>query len=152
MLSLAHDFTKHWPHLAQPLTQIIEPSMCLLLDTIKSTVSLVLASMHSENMLTKLNEGTSASHYIKELCDHLKVFKTHVLQIQPLVESVEALPNFLNFVVEQFLLHISMVRPLKSEGNVDRFVKDLDFLCRIGLQVSALIVCVLRLFKLVSAF
>lgn len=57
-------------------------------------------------------------------------------QIQPLVESLEALPNFLNFVIEQFLLHVSLIRPLMEESSVERICKDLEYLCRIGLQVK----------------
>ncbi|KAI1711120.1 conserved oligomeric Golgi complex subunit 5 [Ditylenchus destructor] len=134
MLSIAHEFTKHWPSLSAPLVSIIEPSINALLDTMKSTVSLVLASMHDEKMQTRLGSSASSSFYMKELCDHLKVFRAHVSQIQPLVESLEALPNFLNFVIEQFLLHVSLIRPLMEESSVERICKDLEYLCRIGLQ------------------
>lgn len=69
----------------------------------------------------------------EELCEHLKVFRGHAALIQPLFESVDVLPNFLNSIVEQFLLHITLVRPLKTDESVERFTKDLEYLCRIGL-------------------
>lgn len=100
----------------------------------KNTLSLVFASMHDEDLYSALG-SSSSSLYMKELCDHLKVFRTHVAQLQPLSESLEALPNFINFVIEQYLLHISLVRPVTQESN-SRFIKDLEYLVRVGLQVG----------------
>lgn len=93
----------------------------------KATVSLVLESMHQE-FKSDLAPNQS-SMFMRELCDHLKVFRTHVSQIAPLAESLEALPNFINFVIEQFLLHISLIRPLNSSTR-HRFVNDLSTLCK----------------------
>jgi hypothetical protein len=97
----------------------------------KVTISLVLDSMHDE-FKGDLAPNQS-SMFMREVGDHLKVFRTHVSQIAPLAESLEALPNFINFVVEQFLLHISLIRPL-STSTTHRFNNDLSVLCK-SLQV-----------------
>uniref|UniRef100_A0A914BUW8 Conserved oligomeric Golgi complex subunit 5 n=1 Tax=Acrobeloides nanus TaxID=290746 RepID=A0A914BUW8_9BILA len=133
MLSVAHAFSRQWPAFASSLRTVIDPNVQTIVQTMKATVSLVLASMHDENLHSSMG-GTSASLYMKELCDHLKVFRTHANQIQPLADSLEELPNFLNFVIEQFLLHISLVRPI-TEKCIERFSKDLEFLARNGLQI-----------------
>jgi hypothetical protein len=92
-----------------------------------------VGSMHDEDMRSSLG-SSSASLYMKELCDHLKVFRTHVSHILPISESLEALPNFINFIIEQYLLHTSLVRPVSDESNV-RFVKDFEYLVGVrGLQ------------------
>ncbi|KAH7695617.1 COG5 protein, partial [Aphelenchoides avenae] len=132
MLSVAYAFTKLWPSLSEPLRAVIEPNVSTIVETMKNTLSLVFASMHDEDLYSALG-SSSSSLYMKELCDHLKVFRTHVAQLQPLSESLEALPNFINFVIEQYLLHISLVRPVTQESN-SRFIKDLEYLVRVGLQ------------------
>src|SRR5687768_6365324 len=93
-------FFRQWPAFAVSLRSVIDPNLQTIVQTMKATVSLVLASMHDENLHGSLG-GASASLYMKELCDHLKVFRTHVNQIQPLADSLEELPNFLNFIIEQ---------------------------------------------------
>uniref|UniRef100_A0A914GS03 Conserved oligomeric Golgi complex subunit 5 n=1 Tax=Globodera rostochiensis TaxID=31243 RepID=A0A914GS03_GLORO len=133
LMNIAHELTKHWPGLCAPLYALIQTAVQTILERMRSTVSLVLASMHDENLLVALAPGATSSEYVKELCGHLKVFRQHCAQVKPLADSVEALPAFLNFCVEQFLLHISLIRPI-GEESFDRFVRDLEYLCRNGLE------------------
>lgn len=51
--------------------------------------------------------------------------------------SMEELPSFLNGCIEQFLLNISLIRPLNG-NSINRYVKDFDYLCKNGLQVKFL--------------
>lgn len=111
---------------------VIDPHLKIIVDTMKSTVSLVLDSMHQE--FSGNLAPNQASMFMRELCDHLKVFRTHVFRIAPLAESLEALPNFINFVLEQFLVHISLIRPLNTSTK-HRFGNDLSMLCK-SLHVS----------------
>ncbi|KAI6241359.1 hypothetical protein M3Y99_00362800 [Aphelenchoides fujianensis] len=127
LLTIAHAFRRQWPFGSECLRGVIEPHLSLIVNEMKATVNVVLDSMHEELHATK-NEG-QVSLYMRELCDHIRVFRKHVVQIEPLAESLEALPNFINFVIEQFLLHISLVRPL-SAPTIKRFVNDLGYLCK----------------------
>jgi len=53
----------------------------------------------------------------------LKVFRIHFTQI--LAIEAEAMSSFLNFVVEQFLLHVSLIRQI----NIKRITIDFDAIC-----------------------
>uniref|UniRef100_A0A183CTJ7 Conserved oligomeric Golgi complex subunit 8 n=1 Tax=Globodera pallida TaxID=36090 RepID=A0A183CTJ7_GLOPA len=132
LMNIAHELTKHWPGLCAPLYALIQTAVQTILERMRGTVSLVLASMHDENLLAALAPGATSSEYVKELCGHLKWAPFPDL-VKPLADSVEALPAFLNFCVEQFLLHISLIRPI-GEESFDRFVRDLEYLCRNGLE------------------
>ncbi|KAL3115817.1 hypothetical protein niasHT_007117 [Heterodera trifolii] len=133
LLNIAHELAKYWPGLCGPLFSLIQTAVNTILERMRTTVSLVLDSMHDENLAVALAPGATSSEYVKELCGHLKVFRQHCAQVKPLADSVEAMPGFLNFCVEQFLLHISLFRPI-GEPSIDRFVRDLDYLCRNGLE------------------
>lgn len=100
----------------------------------KSTINLVLESMHStEDLHSPLVGNASSSLYMKELCDHLKVFRTHIQQIHTILEyQSEKLPNFLDYILSHFLQHISLIRPLI----INRCAKDFDYLSRVGIAVS----------------
>ncbi|KAI6203216.1 hypothetical protein M3Y94_00531000 [Aphelenchoides besseyi] len=127
LLSVAHAFRRQWPFYSDCLRTVIEPHLKVIVDQMKATITVVLDSMHEEVHDSK-NQG-QVSLFMRELCDHIRVFRKHVAQIEPLAESLEALPNFINFVIEQFLLNCSLCRPI-TEATTRRFVNDLNFLCK----------------------
>lgn len=125
---------RQWPLYSDCLRAFIEPQLKLVVDTMKSVVTSVLESMHEEDLQRELGPAP-CSLYMGELGDHLKVFRTHINHVEPLAESLEALPSFVNFVIEQFFLNITLIRPF-SELARARFVKDFLYLCK-SLNVSA---------------
>jgi hypothetical protein len=68
-----------WPLFSDCLKPVIEPHLKVIVDTMKATVSLVLESMHAE--FTGELISNQGSMFTRELCDHLKVFRTHVSQV-----------------------------------------------------------------------
>lgn len=90
--------------------------------------------MHEEDLQKELPQQAPCSLYMGEVCDHLKVFKVHINQIDPFAESLETLPNFINFIIEQFILNATLVKPFNDSIRT-RFVKDFGSLCK-ALQVS----------------
>uniref|UniRef100_A0A914MWT2 Conserved oligomeric Golgi complex subunit 5 n=1 Tax=Meloidogyne incognita TaxID=6306 RepID=A0A914MWT2_MELIC len=131
ILNIGYEMTKYWPNLCAPFNALLKPALETIVDAMRGLVSLVLASMHEEDMS---NASANSSDYIKELCGHLRIFRQHCIQLKPLNESFDVLPSFINFCIEQYLLHISLIRPQK-EVILKRFVKDFDYLCKNGLQI-----------------
>nr|CAD2135213.1 unnamed protein product [Meloidogyne enterolobii] len=131
ILNIGYEMTKYWPNLCTPFNSLLKPALETIVDAMRGLVSLVLASMHEEDMS---NASANSSDYIKELCGHLRIFRQHCIQLKPLNESFDVLPSFINFCIEQYLLHISLIRPQK-EVILKRFVKDFDYLCKNGLQI-----------------
>uniref|UniRef100_A0A1I8C0C0 Conserved oligomeric Golgi complex subunit 5 n=1 Tax=Meloidogyne hapla TaxID=6305 RepID=A0A1I8C0C0_MELHA len=134
ILNIDYEMTKYWPNLSAPFTALLKPALETIVDAMRGLVSLVLASMHEEDISNALPSSASSSDYIKELCGHLRVFRQHCIQLKPLNESFDVLPSFINFCIEQYLLHISLIRPQK-EVVIKRFIKDFDYLCKNGLQI-----------------
>uniref|UniRef100_A0A915NH72 Conserved oligomeric Golgi complex subunit 5 n=1 Tax=Meloidogyne floridensis TaxID=298350 RepID=A0A915NH72_9BILA len=71
ILNIGYEMTKYWPNLCAPFNSLLKPALETIVDAMRGLVSLVLASMHEEDMS---NASASSSDYIKELCGHLRVF------------------------------------------------------------------------------
>ncbi|CAD5206521.1 unnamed protein product [Bursaphelenchus okinawaensis] len=129
LLSVAYAFRKQWPLYSDCIRAFIDPQLKLMVDTMKDTIVLVLDSMHEEELDRELVQSP-CSLYMGELCDHLKVFRTHINSIEPLAESLETLPNFINYIIEQFLLNCTLSAKFTKTVQ-GRLLKDFDYLCRI---------------------
>lgn len=98
--------------MSQCLTVIIDSNINTLLNRMKSTVSIVLNSMHEENMTSELLSTNSSSFYMKELCNHLKVyfinykfeFKTKIIFILFITNNEAKKFCFLRYFALMFLL------------------------------------------------
>ncbi|CAD5209391.1 unnamed protein product [Bursaphelenchus xylophilus] len=128
LLSVAYAFRKQWPLYSDCIRAFIDPQLRLIVDTMKETIILVLDSMHEEDLNRELQQSP-CSLYMGELCDHLKVFRTHINHIEPLAESLETLPNFINFIIEQFLLNSTLTTTFAPLVRT-RLVKDFGALCK----------------------
>uniref|UniRef100_A0A915M015 Conserved oligomeric Golgi complex subunit 5 n=1 Tax=Meloidogyne javanica TaxID=6303 RepID=A0A915M015_MELJA len=69
ILNIGYEMTKYWPNLCAPFNSLLKPALETIVDAMRGLVSLVLASMHEEDMS---NASASSSDYIKELCGHLR--------------------------------------------------------------------------------
>uniref|UniRef100_A0AC35TQR7 Conserved oligomeric Golgi complex subunit 5 n=1 Tax=Rhabditophanes sp. KR3021 TaxID=114890 RepID=A0AC35TQR7_9BILA len=132
MIHVAHLIAEQWRAIAQPLIQLVDGSLSAISSNIKDLLTLVICSMHEENM-TKPLKGSSCSGYIRELRDHLKVFKTHVDHMKSLVETNTILSNFIDFIIQKLLVHFSLIRP-SSKSLHERISMDLISLCEKGLS------------------
>uniref|UniRef100_A0A0N5BA39 Conserved oligomeric Golgi complex subunit 5 n=1 Tax=Strongyloides papillosus TaxID=174720 RepID=A0A0N5BA39_STREA len=132
MIHVAHLIAEEWRSIAQPLTQLVDQSLAAISLNIKELLSLVIASMHEEDM-NKLLKNSSCSGYIREMRDHLKVFKTHVSELKELVENNTILSKFIDYVIENMLLNFTLIKPIKN-STYQRFAADLTSLCDKGLN------------------
>lgn len=132
MIHVAHLIAEEWRSIAQPLTQLVDQSLASISLNIKDLLSLVIASMHEEDMNKSL-KNSSCSGYVREMRDHLKVFKTHVSELKELVENNTILSKFIDYVIENMLLNFTLIKPIKNT-TYQRFASDLTSLCDKGLN------------------
>lgn len=124
MITAAHTLSETWPGTGSPLAQISEQAQEAIIEIARSSVLTILNSMHSE----KLNDP---SPYVKELCDYLRVFQNHTAMFL-LPSNTQPVAAFLDYVLETFLLHASLLRPLNSE-KLKCLTSDLKYIAQIGL-------------------
>ncbi|KAE9550747.1 hypothetical protein FO519_006048 [Halicephalobus sp. NKZ332] len=85
-----------------------------IMVSIHETVRLVLGAMFEEHEQNKKLKEDAVSPYMIELCNHLMTFGIHYDQIMCLSAPVRPGVCFGNYVVDAFLLHISLLRPLDA--------------------------------------
>uniref|UniRef100_A0A0N4ZN11 Conserved oligomeric Golgi complex subunit 5 n=1 Tax=Parastrongyloides trichosuri TaxID=131310 RepID=A0A0N4ZN11_PARTI len=132
MIHIAHLIAEEWRSIAQPLTQLVDQSLAAISLNIKELLSLVIASMHQEDMKKGL-KNSSCSGYVREMRDHLKVFKTHVSELKELVENNTILSKFIDYVIENMLINFTLIKPITA-ASYQRFSNDLTSLCDKGLN------------------
>jgi uncharacterized protein YunC (DUF1805 family) len=130
ILNMIYHLSQHYRNGAVHLQPLLDFYKDKCLTAIKTTICAVLASMLKED-INNLQPGSSP--YMIELGDHLAAFSRHFRCLQMLNSSVEETHNFVTYVFEQFLLHISLVRPINA-ATAARHANDLRFLINVFLK------------------
>lgn len=131
ILNMIYHLSQHYRNGAVHLQPLLDFYKDKCMSSIKTTICMVLASMLKEDII---NLQPGISPYMSELGDHLAAFSRHFRSLQMLNSSVEETHNFVTFVFEQFLLHISLVRPINST-TAARHANDLRSLINVFLKV-----------------
>uniref|UniRef100_A0A1I7ZEV8 Conserved oligomeric Golgi complex subunit 5 n=1 Tax=Steinernema glaseri TaxID=37863 RepID=A0A1I7ZEV8_9BILA len=130
LLQAASDIADAWPtQLSGPLLALIDATVKTIVTSVEETASVVLHSMHTDEERPK-ERGVSA--YVKELCEHLRVARSHFTPIHAVLAKNNRMKHFVQHVLEQFLLQTTLRRPM-TEQLEKAIARDLEYLCDNGL-------------------
>ena len=133
ILNMIFQLSQQYRNAAEYLKPLLDFYKGKCMEAIKKTICAVLASMLREDMK---NYKAGTTPYMLELGDHLAAFSRHFRSLQMLHASVEETHDFVTYVFEQFLLHISLIRPI-TKATAARHANDLRFLINVFLKVSS---------------
>lgn len=112
LINIGNSLIATWPNYSGSLMKILSDAISRIFNIARSSVFAILLSMHNEKL-------GMPSPYVKELCSYLTVFRYH-LSLFLTNDNNDELRNFLNYVIELFLVNSSLLRPVT--------VNDLNFL------------------------
>ncbi|PAV87450.1 hypothetical protein WR25_18595 [Diploscapter pachys] len=119
-----------WPHHCATLAQMLDRSLRKVIEVIQKSVSTILSSMHNE----KIGER-DPSPYMQELIAYLSCVAVHFSHISSVISSSARLPEFVDLVIDLYLLSASIYRPYND--NVRRqFHNDLIKLLNAVLSIA----------------
>uniref|UniRef100_A0A7E4W7U5 Conserved oligomeric Golgi complex subunit 5 n=1 Tax=Panagrellus redivivus TaxID=6233 RepID=A0A7E4W7U5_PANRE len=132
ILNMVYQLSQQFPDGRECFQPMLDLHKSGCLKSISVLVRMVLESMYQEDF-SKSAPKSAASPYMAELCDHLSSFSNHFHCLHMLCTPVEEIHDFATFVVEQFLLHISLVKPF-NQNAAQQFAVDLRFLINVFMK------------------
>ncbi|CAI4225838.1 unnamed protein product [Auanema sp. JU1783] len=107
LLQSAHSLAARWPAHSAPLNAFQSEVLGTIMQAIKKSITTILATMHTETLGAR-----DVSPYMQELCAFLQCVILHAAHMGGSIHQANGLSSLCDFVLEQFLLYSTLIRPL----------------------------------------